>query len=133
MGYLRESADTLLSTTTVDFSSTGQTTLYTVPTGKRCVLTKVIIVAAADCGTTDFTVGQTASWDDFIGANGVAAADMQLDNIDAQYDVAVIGPDMSSNAATCLKSYAAGVDIKIDVTVGNGSAGNTVYLFGFLY
>ena len=133
MPDLKEKSDVLLSTTTVTHAATGQTTLYTVPPGKRCMLTKCVIVAAGDESTTDITIGQTATWDDFVGANGVVGADMQLDNLDAQYDAVVIGPDMSTDPATGLKSYAAGAAIKVDVTVGNGNAGNSYYLFGFLY
>ncbi len=130
---MKEVCDVLLSTTTVDHSAAAQTTLYTVPTGKRCVLTKCIIIAAGDEAATDITIGQTATWDDFVGANGVGGADMQLDNLDAQYDVAIIGPDMSTNPATQLKSYAAGTEIKVDVVAANGNAGNTYMLFGTLY
>jgi len=129
----KEICDCLLSTTTVSHAAAAQTTLYTVPTGKRCVLTKCIIIAAGDEAATDITIGQTASWDDFVGANGVGAADMQLDNLDAQYDVAIIGPDMSANAALGLKSYAAGTAIKVDVVAANGNAANTYMLFGILY
>ncbi len=131
-----EKADGILSTTTVDFSGTGQTTLYTVPTGKSCVITKAVIIAGGDAGTTDITIGVTASWDNWAGANGIAGADIQLDNVNAAGDVVILSPAtfVSPPAANnVLQRYTAGEVIKIDVVVGNGNASNTVILFGILY
>jgi hypothetical protein len=115
----------LLSATIVSFGADGQTTLYTVPAGKRCVLSHATIVAAADAGTTTCTIGQVGALTDFVGVQ-------TLSNLDAQYDSVRIQPVPNSTPEK-KKSYAAGTVIQIDVGAHAGSAGNTVYLFGFLY
>lgn len=133
---LKESAISRLSTTTVTFASTGQTTLYTVPSGKSCIITSCVIIAGADAVTTDITIGVTASWDNWLGANGLAGADFQLDQLDAAGEYCVIGPETDTDplgAAKVLTRYTAGEVIKIDVVVGTGGAGNIVILFGMLY
>ena len=125
MVNLKEKAISLLSSTTVSFGADGQTTLYTVPVGKRCVLSHATIVAAADAGTTTCTIGQVGALTDFLGTQ-------TLSNLDAQYDSVRIQPVPNSTPEK-KKSYAAGTVIQIDVGAHAGSAGNTVYLFGFLY
>jgi hypothetical protein len=117
--------DTALAAVTLALNADGNTTLYTVPTGKRAVLTKAVLVAAADAGTTTLTIGQAGAPNDFLGTQ-------TLSNINAQYDVAILQP--VPNATTVLsKSYAAGTVIKGVVGSQAGAAGNTLYLFGFLY
>lgn len=134
MSALNENAVTLLSTTTVDHSGAGQTTLYTVPTGKSLLICFIIIKAAGDEGATDITIGKTASWDDYIGGAGShLAADLQLDNLDVAGDVCMIGPNMIANPATNSVVYTAGEIVKVDVTAANGNAGNTYYLYGILF
>jgi hypothetical protein len=125
MVNLKEKAITLLSSTTVSFAANAQTTLYTVPVGKRCVLDGAMLIAAADCGTTTCTIGQVGALTDFVGTQTLSA-------IDAQYDACYIQP--VPNATPALrKSYAAGTVIQIDVGAHAGSAGNTVMLYGTLY
>lgn len=115
----------LLSSTTVSFAADGQTTLYTVPTGKRCILDKAVIIAAADAGTTTCTIGQVGALTDFLGTQ-------TLSNLDAQYDVVTL--QAVPNATPVVKkSYAATTVIQIDVGAHAGAAGNTVLLYGSLY
>lgn len=123
---LKEKACTLLSATTVSFAADADTTLYTVPTGKRCILSHAIVVAGADAGaTTTLSIGQNSAETDFVPAN-------TLSNLDAQYDAVKIQPIPN---ATPLKnkSYAAGTVIEAQVASNSGGATNTVYLFGTLY
>ena len=122
---LKEKASSLLSTTTVSFAADGQTTLYTVPSGKRCVLAKACIVAAADAGATTITIGQVGALTDFLPTN-------VLSNLDAQYDAVWVQPVPNTTPLTS-KSSPAGTVIQVDVGSHAGSAGNQVYLFGFLY
>jgi hypothetical protein len=122
-------AEMPLSSTTVSFAADGQTLLYTVPTGispaKRLVLTKAVVVAAADCGATVVKIGGNAGYDDFLGAQ-------TLSNVDAQYDAAILQP--VPNATPVLqKSYAAAAPIYISVSSHAGAAGNIVHLYGILY
>lgn len=126
MPALNTKADTLLSATTVAFNANADTTLFTVPTGKRCVLTKVVVVAGADAGaTTQLSVGQDTVETDFINA-------YTLSNLDAANDSVTLIPVPNSTPVKA-KSYAAGTVIQAQVTNQSGGATNTVYLFGFLY
>ena len=125
MAKLIESATALLSSTTVTFGADWQTTLYTVPTGKRCVLSHVVIVAGADAGATTCTVGQVGALTDFLPTN-------TLSNLDAQYDAVILKP-IPNTTPLKSKSYAAGTVIQIDVGSHAGAAGNTVYLYGMTY
>ncbi len=129
------SAEARLSTTTVAFNAAGQTTLYTVPSGKTCIITKVIVVAGADCVDAEITIGVTASWDNWLGANGMLGANLDLDELDAAGEYCIISPTADADpvaAASVLTRYTAGEVIKIDVTNSGGGATNTVHLFGLL-
>ena len=75
MVMLEQGAVALLSTTTVSFGADGQTTLYTVPVGKRCVLFGAMVVAAADCGATTITIGQVGALTDFLAAQTLGNLD----------------------------------------------------------
>ena len=115
----------LLSKTTVTFGADGQTTLFTVPADRRCVLEKAIIIAAADAGTTTTTIGQVGALTDFLGTQ-------TLSNLDAQYDAVILQPVPNATPVK-QKSYAATTIIQIDVGAHAGAAGNIVLLFGRLY
>lgn len=125
MADLKEKACTLLSTTTVSLAANAQTTLYTVPTGKRCILSHAILVAGADCATTDIAIGQNGATTDFL-----TTTDLGL--IDAAYDCAILQPIPAANVLKS-KSYAAATVIEINVTNQAGGATNTIYLYGTLY
>ena len=122
---LEEFAITLLSSTTVAFNANATTTLFTVPTGKRCVLTHAVVVAGADASTTTVSIGQVGALTDFLAVN-------TLSNLDAQYDSVVLQP-IPNTTPLKGKSYAAGTVIQMDVTNQAGGASNQVSLFGFLY
>lgn len=128
MSALIENAITLLSKATVPLDANGTTTLYTVPTGKRCVLAFAVLVVGADAGTTDIQIGQNGATSDFCGPS-------DLGNLDAQYDACILQPMpvASPGSVNLIKSYAAGTVIEAEVTNQAGSATNTLYLFGFLY
>lgn len=114
-----------LSVTTLSLGADGNTTIYTVPAGKTAILTKALLVAAADAGTSTLTIGQAGALTDFLGTQTLSA-------IDAAGDVGFLAP--VPNATTPkIESYAAGTVIKAVVGSHAGSAGNTLYLFGFLY
>lgn len=125
MADLRENSVSLLSSTTVPLNANGQTTLYTVPAGKRCILHSALLVAGADASTSDISIGQNGATTDFVGVTN-------LDNLDAQYDSMLIAPVPSATPAT-LKSYATGTVIEANVANQAGGATNTLYLYGMLY
>ncbi len=124
-GYREDDVVRLLSTTTVALNANGDTTLYTVPTGKRCILHYAKLVAGADAGTSDISIGQNTAETDFVGVTN-------LDNLDAQYDAVLLAPVPSATPAT-LKSYAATTVIEAQVANQAGGATNTLYLYGTLY
>lgn len=126
MADAKEKGAALLSTTTVAFNGNGDTTLYTVPVGKRCVLSYAVVVAGASAGaTTDLSIGAAAAGTDFV--SGIV-----LSNLDAQYDSVEIAP-LPAAPPVKAKSYAAGTVIEAVVATQSGGATNTIYLFGFLY
>ena len=119
------SDEILLSVVTVAFNANADTTLYTVPAARRCILTKAIVVGGADAGaTTDLSIGQNGAETDFVPAT-------TLSNIDAANDVAILQPIMGDPAVKG-KSYAAATVIQAQVTNQSGGASNTVYLYGIL-
>ncbi len=128
MSALTENAITLLSSTTVALNANGQTTIYTVPAGKRCILSHAILVVGADAGTSDISIGQNGTTTDFVGA-------IDLANLDAANDACRLAPVPVAATASAVKeeSYAAGTVIEADVTNQTGGASNVLYLFGLLY
>jgi hypothetical protein len=124
MANLRENAVSLLSVTDIaDLSGVAQTTLYTVPTGKTCILHSAHLRANADVGANlQVQIGQNGATTDFIASTAG-------DNLDAQGDVIILAPVPSATPAK-LKEYAAATVIEIDVTVGGNAVAGTVYLYG---
>jgi hypothetical protein len=126
MPYAEEKTLALLQKTEIsNLSTESETTIYTVPTGKTCILAWAWLKVAGDVGANGvFTIGQDGAETDWV-------ATINSDNLDANLDVILIGPVPSATPAT-LKEYVAGELIKFDVaTAGNAVAG-TIYLFGFL-
>ena len=127
MADVKEKTVSLLSTTTVgtDLSTTGVTTLYTVPAGKSLVISHAHLTAGGDVGASlAFTIGQVGALTDFIGTtNG--------DNLDAASDVIKVQPVPSATPATN-KVYAAGTVIQINIAVGGNAVSGIVDLFGYL-
>lgn len=115
----------LLSTTTVSLAANADTDLYTVPSGQRLILTKALLIVAADAASTDISIGQNGAETDWIGTT-------QCDNLDAANDVVILQP-VPAGTPPKNKSYAAGTVIQLQVANQAGGASNTLYLFGFLY
>jgi len=126
MADAKEVTISLLSSTTVSFAVDADTLLYTVPSGKRLVLSHAVLIAADDAGaSTTLSIGQTGATADFLAAN-------TLSNLDAQYDTVVVRP-IPNTTPLKSKSYAAAAVIYATVASQSGAAGNTVMLFGTLY
>ncbi len=126
MAYLIESGLALLSSINVALNANANTVLYTVPVGKRCILSHALLVLDADAGTSDISIGQNGATTDFLPVQN-------LDNGNAQYDVLLLMPVASATPAIVQKSYAAGTVIEATVANQAGGATNTLYLFGILY
>jgi hypothetical protein len=126
MADLKEKAVALLSSTNVSLAADADTDLYTVPVGKRCILSHAILVAGADAGaTTTISIGANGAETDFIPNN-------TLSNLNAQYDAVILQPIPNTTPLTT-KSYAAATVIQAKVASNSGGATNTLYLFGTLY
>jgi len=128
-GYFGVSSEVgLLSCTTLDVQSTGQTTLYTVPTGRRLIIDKIMVVAGATASPTAVvTFGEQGSATDFLAAQ-------TFTNLAAQYDAIVCRPVPNATPVK-LKSYPAASIIEADVTTADADGGtdNQVFLYGTLY
>lgn len=125
MAALREYSVALLSSVTVSLAADGDTTIYMVPSDKRCILSHAILVAGSDAGTSDISIGQNGAETDFVGVTN-------LDNLDAQYDAVLLAPVPSATPAM-LKSYAGNTTIQAQVANHAGGATNTLFLYGTLY
>jgi len=128
-GYLGVSSEVgLLSCTTLDVQSTGQTTLYTVPAGRRLIIDKIMVVAGATASPTAVvTFGEQGTATDFLAAQ-------TFTNLAAQYDTIVCRPVPNATPVK-LKSYPAASIIEADVTTADADGGtdNQVFLYGTLY
>jgi len=126
MAALKEKALALLSITTVSLAADADTTIYTVPANKTCILHSAILVAGADAGaTTTISIGQDTAETDFIPAN-------TLSNLDASGDAVILMP-VPNTTPTKTKAYATGTVIQAQVANNSGGATNTLYLYGMLY
>jgi len=122
---LNEEAIAHLSETNVSLAGTGQTTIYTVPTGKNLIIDSIQPVVGSDAGASVITAGQVGALTDFLPAT-------TLTNLDAQYATARLRPIPNTTPLKQI-SYAAGTVIQVDVTTAAGGATNAFHLFGFLY
>ena len=125
---MKECSLSLLSETTLDVTSTGATTLYTVPTGKRCVLHCAVVVCGTAASTTAvISFGQVGALTDFLG-------NQTMTNLAAQYDAVTCMPIPNATPVKT-KSYAAATIIQVNVATADadGSTDATVYLFGLIY
>ncbi len=120
-----DTAEGLLSVTNVSLAADADTTIYTVPAGKRLVLTKAILVVGADAGTSVISIGADGAETDWLPNNTLSA-------LDAAYDAAILVP-VPNTTPTLIKSYAAGTVIQAKVSSHAGGATNSLSLFGYLY
>jgi len=127
MGKLQETTLCLLQKTAITTFVTlnAETTVYTVPTGRTCILSHGWLKVAGDVGPNlVVTVGQNGDEDDWVGLTAAS-------NLDADLDVIIISPVPSATPAT-LVEYVAGELIKFKVTTAGNAVAGTFYLFGFL-
>lgn len=120
-----DSAEGLLSVTNVSLAADADTTIYTVPTGKRLVLTKAILVVGADAGTSVISIGADGAETDWLPNNTLSA-------LDAANDAAILQP-VPNTTPVLVKSYAGGTVIQAKVSSHAGGATNSLSLFGYLY
>ena len=121
--YLRENAITLLETTaSVDLNATAETTLYTCPAGKSCVVTHVVLRSPSAAVTTaSISFGWNTGNADDVVANAVVSltGSGYYEVIEAKSDAAL---------------GTAGGTFKIDVNTAEGGALTaTIDVFGYLF
>lgn len=126
MPMAKESCLALLSKTAItSMAVEAEQTIYTVPTGKTCILAFAWLKVEGDLGAAGvFTIGQDGAETDWV-------ATINSDNADANLDVLPIGPIFNATPPT-LKEYVAGELIKFDVATAANAVAGTLYLFGFL-
>jgi len=124
MASQKEVAISLLATGTIALDAAAAVTLYTVPTGKTCILDKLMIVSSAAMGATTLTVGRSTALTDFLPTQTMTACN-------GAGSVARLAPVPNATTVEHFE-YAAGVIIQANVTAGNGDATNTFYLYGTL-
>jgi len=127
MSDLRELADTILAQSAainMDAANGTETTLFTVPAGKKCHITKVVMhsVGTATLGTVDLSFGfDTAEADDVITPTGAIA--LTLDDY-----FKIISPISDA------KIGAAAGTFKVCIHAKEGAAGTAKFdVFGYLY
>ena len=128
MSLIEENGIALISTTTVDLTDTGATTLFTVPTGFRFVPFAVAMRCGSAASTTAVvTFGQVGALTDFLGSQ-------TMTNLAATYDTVWCVPIPNATPVKC-KSYAAGTVFQMNVGTADadGSTDAIADLFGFLY
>jgi hypothetical protein len=115
--------------TTWSIQSTGATTLYTVPTGKVCIPSHILMVSGTTAGATNTakaTVGQVGALTDFL-------AEQTFTNV-ISGKCAILRP-VPSDTPLASVAYAAGTIIQANVTTLDADGGTDwkLFLFGFLY
>jgi len=128
MAELNELAIKKLATVTgIDAKTVAQTTLYTVPTGKTLVISRVVIRCTA------FTVGSKGVQAVASFGGNSATYDDYLNSV--TYTIAAVNTAITDNVLdTAVPLYAAGSVIKLAIETGSDATAETwaVDLFGYL-
>ena len=132
MADLRENAIALLeSTAAVDLNGAAgtETSLYTVPVGKTCIVTHIVIRGmSADAANAVATFGKTGgSCDEWRG-------DQTLSGLDGTTKYTVLYLDQGTNdTPEAAVQFSAADVVGIEITTAAGSASTaTIDVFGYL-
>ena len=132
MAHLNQNAITLLeSTASVDLNGAGgtETALYTVPPGKMCLVTHIVIhTMSADAAAAVVTFGKTGgACDEFRG-------DQTLSGLSAAGKYTVIYLDQGTNdTPEAGTEFDAGESVGVEITTQAGGACTcTMAVFGYL-
>jgi hypothetical protein len=122
MGYLRESAITLLeSTSGVNLNGLGTTSLFTVPAGKTAWITHVILRSlSADSQAAEISLGQSGDTDDWMKKLLLG------DFLDGANDAAILRPRnfLQASATWDPPNIADGDEAATDVTCDDAELGD---------
>lgn len=124
MAALRENAITLLSSTSsVDMNTATATTLFTVPTGKSCVVTHVVVRNASTSLTT-------ASYS--FGFNSASFNDVIANATHTELTGATLYTVLSAKTGAT-RGVAADLFKVLMNTLQGGAATTTIDVFGYLF
>lgn len=126
MAALKEIAITMLATATIDTQNgDSKTTVYTVPTGKKAVITHVVIrnPSASLTGGTDFDIGSGANADTWRQT-------ISLTSMTATTDYMVIPSIAATPVKYTIEAAAAAFGIK-PITGATGDTTATMEVFGY--
>ena len=129
MSYIGENTDKRLNLLPgVNLAATGQTLLFTVPSGKNCIVTDIRLeVAQADAviSVPSLRVGKASNYDEWLPITAMTGLDAVGEFVNL------------STAANLLirKKFAAGDAIKIDITTAGVATALTanIHVFGYIY
>ncbi len=126
MADSKEKTIALLSSTAVSFAATGATTLYTVPSGKKCIPFGFCVRPGADPVDCTATFGSTGT-----SANSILDTQTFHTNVDSATEAGWVLPVPA--ATTVAVPVLAASDV-IQITIGGGGGGETNYVdfFGYL-
>lgn len=128
MADLKEKATTLLASAVVTLTNAAaKTTVYTVPTGKTCVITHIVIrsPSATLAGGTAFNFGS--------GTNATSwRQGVDLSSMTATTDYMVIPAIATTPVKYTLEAAASTIGVK-PATGSTGAATATMDLFGYIF
>jgi len=129
---LKEKSISLLaSKTLVDMKTAGATLLYTIPTGKSCIVTHIVVhnQTASLAGGTSYSFGtNSATYDNWDSARTLAALTVTT-------TAQMLTPNLPADSADQVTTVAlTGTEFKMVVTTGSALAATaTIDVFGYLY
>lgn len=131
MADLKEKAISLLASKAgVDLNTTvTETTLYTVPAGKTCILSRIVMRAfSADTLLSTVSIGQAGAATDFLGTQ-------TLTGVTASFATQALTLTNVPNATPVVQVlYPAGTAIVLKTVAASGSACTcTCDVFGYIY
>ena len=122
----------LSSTASVDVGATGETTLYTVPTGKSCIITRIVVRNAS--GTFDQVTDPQLSFGWNAGTDNDVIANATYTNaMSAATKYFILVPDGKTNSTVSTGGTTGGIfAIKVN-TAATASTTCTISVFGYLF
>lgn len=129
MSYVGENTDRRLALVPgINLASTGQTTLFTVPSGKKCVITDVrpeVATSNAVISVASIRVGKASNYNEWLPITALTGLDAVGETV---------GLD-SSASLLVHQTFNSGDVIKVDVTTAAVATALTAnfHVFGYTY
>ena len=127
----------LSSTAGVDLNAAAETGLYTIPTGKTCIVTHVVMRSFSDIasdGATEVSFGLAGAPTEWRDAQLLANIATGALGTNTDYTVLYLDQGTNDTPEACTLMFTAGTVFTIEVSVANGVAVTcTVDVFGYLF